>query len=222
MTRGSARLGAPVAIGLAAWLGVALSGCLESALRRSYPVKQRYALEAPRASAVRVPLPLALRVDRVDAAPLFERVGFVYRVSDAGFERDFYHEFYAPPATLVREAALRWLEAAQAFRAAGDLHPSDADWVLRGRVNRLYADLRDRSAVRGVLDIEFFLLDGRARGGPPRLVRSYAVETAASSDHPEALVAAWSQGLRQILETLETDLHQALGSAHATGEEVPR
>jgi hypothetical protein len=192
-------------------------GCL----KRSYPEKQRYVFEV-----VREPLPSVtsppvttegayeesvgagvLRIDRMRISPLFERKGFVYRTADDRFETDFYHEFFAAPALLLRKATGAWLTSASIFSSViGARDPAQADWRLEGRVGELYADLRDASAPRAVMQVEFSVLAARTPKLDVVFQRRYEVEIPAESRAPGAIMAAWNRALAQILGRFEADL----------------
>lgn len=144
-----------------------------------------------------------LRVGRVRVAPLFERKGFVYRTHEQRYVHDFYHRFYAPPGVVVQEALADWLRASGRYAAVLDPgEAGSADVLLEGRVEELYADLRDEPRVR--LALELTLLDARSLG--VRLQRRYAAWRPASGPGPEALAAAWTRALVAVLGDLESDL----------------
>lgn len=194
-------------------------------LKRSYPEKQRYVFEV-----ARLPLPSVtsspeitegeqegstsvgvLRLDRMRVSPLFERKGFVYRTADDRFEADFYHEFFAAPAVLLRKATGAWLTSASIFSSViGARDPAQADWLLEGRVGELYADLRDPAAPQAVMQIEFSVLTAQAPKLDVVFQRRYGVEIPAESREPGAILEAWNQALAQILSQFEEDLRNEL------------
>jgi cholesterol transport system auxiliary component len=188
---------------------VFLSGCLS----RSYPEKQRFILEpqreslppvgaAPESSAAAE----TLRVDRVRVDPLFERKGFVYRVSEETLTSDFYNEFFGPPGTVIRKSIARWLSESTLFGNVLDPStPGEADWLLEGDVTLLYADLRSESKPKAVLEIQFSLLDV-APSYEVVFEKRYSVTTDAESTTARAITNAWSKSLAEILSGLEADL----------------
>jgi len=173
-------------------------------LGQTPPPPVQYVLRPERTAPSAIPGSQVLRVGQVRAAPLFERQGFLYRTDPERYVRDFYHRFYAPPGVVVQEAATEWLRASGLFAAVLDPGQSGvADWILEGRVERLYADRR-RDPPEAVLEVEFTLLDADGLG--LLLQRRYgAVEPAAAGD-PAGLAAAWSRALGRVLAGLEADL----------------
>jgi uncharacterized lipoprotein YmbA len=153
-----------------------------------------------------------LRIEPVRVAPLFERTGFVYRTGERAFETDFYARFAAPPGVLVRDALAEWLAGARLFadvQRGGDR--SRARWWLEGRVEALYADLRDPAAPTAVVELELALVDARSPALATRLRERYRAEVPTSAD-PAALAEAWSQGLAQAFAELEDDLRGVLAA----------
>jgi cholesterol transport system auxiliary component len=179
-------------------------GCLS----QKPPEKQRFVFdarrEAPAASKKGVGV---LRVDRIRVTPLFERKGFVYRTAESSFQNDFYNEFFAPPGVLLRQATLEWLSQASAFASVSDsTHPGDATWLLEGQVDNLYGDLRDPSAPRAVMEIEFTLLYAKSLN--VRFRKTYAASVAVDDGSAPAIMAGWNEALAQILAELEVDLRE--------------
>ncbi len=194
-----------VALGCAALLG---TGCLS----KSFPEKRRFQWTPERSGEALAACECSLRIERVRVARAFERRRFVYRTGEGTFEEDFYNEFYSPPGMEVRKAAGHWLDDSGAFaRILGATDVARADWLLQGRVNELYADVREREA-RAVLEVEFTLLDAR----PNRPVEAFRKRYGAASPterSADGIHAAWGRGLEQILAELEQDLRVHLAGA---------
>jgi len=203
---------------LGAFLLLALSagpGCT-GWLGQSPPPPVQYVLRPERTAPPASPGSRVLRVGQVRAAPLFERQGFLYRTDPERYVRDFYHRFYAPPGVVIQEAATEWLRASGLFAAVLDPGQSGvADWILEGRVERLYADRR-RDPPEAVLEVQVTLLD--ADELELLLQRRYAAVEPAPAGDPAGLAAAWSRALGRVLAELEADLAGVLSG----GERPPR
>jgi cholesterol transport system auxiliary component len=131
----------------------------------------------------------------------------VYRTSDAGYEADFYRAFFTPPASQVTEIARRWTSAAGLFGhvvEAASVAPETH--VLEGNLAALYADLRGE-VPKAVVELQLTLLSA---SGEIRLHRAHKREVAAASTSADALIAAWNQGLAEILAEAEKDLAKAV------------
>jgi ABC-type uncharacterized transport system auxiliary subunit len=169
------------------------------------------AVAADAGSQVERPGGGVLRVHRIRAAPLFERKSFVYRTDTETYVNDFYNEFYAPPGMLVREAVEEWFDRLSVFSAV--ISPGggpDPDWLLEGRIEKLYADLRNGNAPGAVLEIEFSLVDTESSRPEIAFQNTYSVTTEASNRSATAIAAAWSESLTQILAEFEADLRALL------------
>lgn len=180
------------------------AGCFD--MKAPAAERRFYALAVARPEpAKEAPAGTVLRVRRFQVSRAFEGVEFVYRSSDAGYESDFYHAFFTPPGSQVTEAARRWIASAGLFGhviEAASVAPETH--VLEGNVAALYADLRGKP--RAVVELQLTLLTA---AGEIRLHRSQKRELEAASSAPDALIAAWSRGLAELLAAAESDLAKA-------------
>lgn len=189
-----------------------VSGC---SLKKAYPAKSVFALEAARGGpADRSSSAVVLRVRPFTAvAPFDERV-FHYRVGDLRFESDFYSEFLVSPRALISDQTRLWLQRAGLLRAV--LEPAsraEATHSLEGSVTALHADYRDTTAPKAVLEIRFLLLKETPASPAILLDKTYRQEVLLENRQPATLAAGWSEGLKQILTTLEQDLGVKVPSA---------
>jgi uncharacterized lipoprotein YmbA len=204
-------------VGAAVTLCVMMAGCLS----KKYPVKQRHVMRIQRAGASTPASLGVLRVGRMRVSPLFERKGFVYRTGDTTFEQDFYNEFFVPPGVLLRKATLDWMGASSLFSSVIDAaDAATANWLLQGRMEKLYGDFRDGDAPRAVLAIEFTLLDLASPQHDVALRKTYAREVEAAVASPAAVMAAWNQALSQILAELEADLRREALASSTAGDDT--
>jgi ABC-type uncharacterized transport system auxiliary subunit len=191
-------------------------GCLS----KSYPERQRFVLDAGRSELPAVEAAAAaqavkgrsqepgagsLRVGQIRVSPLFERKRFVYRTGESTLEEDFYNEFYAPPAQILREATFDWMSTSPLFQVVVEDAPyAAADWLLEGRVERLYADLRSEIAPQSVMVIEFSLL--RTRTNEAAFSKRYVAATEIPRRDPSSVVSGWNESLARILSEFEADM----------------
>lgn len=204
-------------LGSALLASVVFLGCLGG---QAAPHKQRYVLDI---SPVRVSDPGArgvVQVNRVRVAPLFERKGLVYRTGEDRYEADFYHEFYAPPGELIREAVGQWLLRSGVFsEVVAPTMRADPDWWLEGRVTKLYADVRRAGAPEAVLEIGWTLLDARSIDSQTVFDRSYSAVVALSDREPATVMDGLRRALAHSLERLNEDLARTLDERRAPIEE---
>lgn len=208
----------PLSAALCATLAILASGCVT--LSRPLPQKTRYLLEPRRGSIAPEATPAsdgrargAIFVDPVHVNPLFDHKGFLYRVGENEYERDFYHELWVSPGVLVRQATIEWLRESPALRSGlEERRRSVARWRLGGRVDRLYADLRAANAPLAVIEVSFDLVDARAETSTEDSASRwrYRAQIPAHDTSPAALARAWNDALSRILTDLESDLARAL------------
>ncbi len=187
-------------------------GCVGAALERPAPPRIRFLLAATPSASHEATLPASLWVDRVRVSPMFSGTGFVYRTGDSIYGSDFLHEFFAPPGDVLREAMIEWLRASEGFASVERSLDSDPEYRLESDVDRFYADLRDPSEPRVVLEGRFRLLDLRGVRPARRLDLPLAEQEPAADRSPQALVEAWNRLLTRMLERLDRELRSVVAS----------
>jgi len=182
------------------------SACVS--LERSYPDKRYFVIEtrenAKRASTEGQQI---LLMPNLHISPRYADRSFVYRISEAGFESDFYNQFLSSPATMISEEVRKGLAASRLFKfVLGPSSSLPAHYVLEGSVNALYGDFRNGDRTGAFLEIEFFLHNE----GPPNIgilmQKRYTKSVVLNEKSPDALVKGWSQALEGIVAMLITDL----------------
>jgi cholesterol transport system auxiliary component len=190
-------------------LGVALFGCVS--LDRSYPEKHYFVLEANKnGKPLDSPANVVVEVADMQISPRYEGQSFVYRISDGGYEADFYNQFLIPPAALVTEEV--WRGLAQAGISQYVINSSSqiqATYRLDGTINAIYGDFRSTNTSRAVLEIEFFLTKPAPEAAQVVMVKRYTKSVQLSGRTPEALVKGWNAALEEILSDLVADLKAA-------------
>jgi ABC-type uncharacterized transport system auxiliary subunit len=146
------------------------------------------------------------------AGPGLDGPGLVYRVAEARYESDFYHEFFVPPSDFVTTALRRWMADAGLFQAVvepGAL--TETDYVIDGCVSRLLGDYRDRPEAQ--LELQIFLTHFGEKGPEIAFHREYTEIEPLREKDPEELVAAFRRALARILSRCESDLRTLLAEA---------
>ena len=184
-------------------------GCVS--LDRSYPEKHYFVLEINRdAKPLDDPLNGIVEVADIRISPRYEGQSFIYRISDGGYESDFYNQFLISPAAIVTEEVRRGL--AQSGISQYVINSSDQiqpTYRLDGTVNAIYGDFRNATAARAVLEMEFFLTKPAPGATQVLMVKRYSKSVPLSGRTPEALVRGWDQALEEILSSLVADLKAA-------------
>ena len=189
----------------AALLAMLGNGCVS--LERNYPDKHFYALEVRPATSGEVVRDEILQVSPLRISPRYQDRSFVYRISDGGYETDFYHQFIAPPAGLISEEIRKGLINTQLFKYVISASNSQApSYVLEGAVNGIYGDFRNLNTPAAVIDLEFFLTSDLPAKPGILLQKRYVRAVPVSSRSPEALVKSWDRALEEILTALTADL----------------
>ena len=184
-------------------------GCVS--LSKSYPEKHYYALEVTRQGEALTPVSqTVLKIRKFRASPSFEGKEFVYRISDARYEADFYNEWFASPNAMLTQQVLNWLTMAGPFQYVMDSSgPLAATHILEGSVTALYGDYRATPS-KAVLGLQFFLIHEASSPADIVLHQEYRKEVELTAKSPEALVNGWNAALRLILTALDDDLKRTL------------
>src|SRR5262245_20700482 len=139
------------------FLSVFCSACVS--LERGYPEIRYFVVSVP--DSVNRSNPAGERVltmANLRVSPRYADKNFVYRVSESGYEADFYNQFLIAPDLLFGEEVRKGLAATQLFKyVVGPTSQQRANYFLEGSINALYGDFRNLSAPAAVLELEFFL-----------------------------------------------------------------
>jgi len=187
-------------------LGAVLSGCVS--LDRSYPEKHYFVLEVGGSvKPLAAPANVIVEVADMQISPRYEGQSFNYRISDGGYESDFYNQFLIPPAALVTEEIRRGLaQAGISQYVIGSSSQIQPTYQLDGTINALYGDFRNANAAKAVMEIEFFLTKPASGAAQVVMVKRYSKSVPLSGRTPEALVKGWNEALEEILSDLVADL----------------
>jgi len=190
-------------------LSAVLSGCVS--LDRTYPEKHYFVLEVNRnTKPLDTPANLIVEVVDLQISPRYEGQSFNYRISDGGYESDFYNQFLIPPAALVTEEVRRGLaQAGISQYVINSSNQMQTTYRLDGTIDAIYGDFRTGNTARAVLEIEFFLTKPAPEAAQVVMVKRYTKSAQLSGRTPEALVKGWNAALEEILSDLVADLKAA-------------
>jgi len=181
-------------------------GCVS--LERSYPDKRYFAMaiseSANRSNSAGDRI---LSVSNLRISPRYADKNFVYRISEAGYEADFYNQFLTSPDLMIGEEVRRGLAASQLFKyVVGPSNQLQPNYVLEGSINALYGDFRDAKMAAAFLEIEFFVHNEDAANPGIVMQKRYVKSVPLSERSPEALVKGWNDALNEIVAALVADL----------------
>ncbi len=158
-----------------------------------------------------------LSLRRVAVSPLFEGQSFVYRTGQDSYERDPYASFFVVPARMFEECLRHELRGGGAFAQVAEpgsaLTPSHSAEV---NVSDLYGDFRNPAHPAAVLRLRILLFHAASRSGDLLWEKEFSARIPFATRTPAALVAAWNQGLRQIMSRLDADLKAAMATLPAS------
>jgi cholesterol transport system auxiliary component len=183
-------------------------GC--AAVTREAPVRQTFLLAPKLPPASSQSQPAALRVGVVSVAAPYRGKAFVYRLGDLRFETDFYVEFLVPPAAMLTEQTARALASAKPFaRIAGPGASADAEWVLDGFADALYADTRNANKPVAEMSITYYLTPAGGIEQTPVWTHEYRRDAPMRDTSPAAYADALNVAFGEIVAELAQDLARA-------------
>jgi cholesterol transport system auxiliary component len=187
-------------------LFISCYGCVS--LERSYPEKRYFVLEASESVIPANPGgDRILSVSNLRVSPRYADRSFVYRISEAGYETDFYNQFLTATDVMIGEEVRRGLGASRVFKyVVGPSNQLQPNYVLEGSVNAIYGDFRNLDAPAALLEIEFFLHNEDLANPGIIMQKRYVKSVAINARSPEALVKGWDAALNEILAALIADL----------------
>jgi len=186
---------------------IMLTGCG----RTSYS-KRTYILDAARQPEPGQAESLAtLDVRRFTIDSVFADKGFIYRRGEHEYESDFYNQFLISPAVIVSETTRHWLcRSGVCERVLVPGSQIESTHTLEANITALYADVRDKSSPRAVMELHAFLIANNPTTESVLLGKTYRASCPLQSNTPDALVEALDKCLVEILTNLEKDLRKAL------------
>ena len=190
---------------------LASTGCLF----RPVMVPQSFSIDPPAPQSTGSPGGVRLALARVEVAPPYSGMAFVYRTGEHGLGRDPYARFAAPPAWLLTSAIRGYLMNADFVRdvvAPGAGAGSQA--VVEVAVSKLEGELRPGGS-SAVLTLRFrvFSDPGRAAGPSEILLKTYSKTIPISRSTAKEVVNGWNRGLAEIMAELQDDLRASLATA---------
>ena len=187
------------------------TGCLS----RPAMVSQSFSIDPPAPQSTGSPGGVVLALARVDVAPPYSGMSFVYRTGEHGLGRDPYARFAAPPAWLLTAAIRGYLMNADFVRdvvAPGTGTRSQA--TVEVAVSKLEGELRPggSSAVL-TLRLRVFSDPGGTDGPSEILLKTYSKTIPISRSTAKDVVNGWHQGLAEIMAEFQADLRGFLAAA---------
>ncbi|MDX1961091.1 MAG: hypothetical protein SFU98_21155 [Leptospiraceae bacterium] len=180
--------------------------CFNALSKQEYPKKRYFVLEANEKERPKFSNKLGgLKINKFKISPFYDSKLFVYRLTSANYDTDYYNEFMVFPAINVTEIISKWIFDS----GIAENQPFSAEEIpfqLTGSVNSLYGDFRDKKNSFAVLEIEIFLQS--AKDKKIVLKKSYKLEKKLKDQTPEELVKGWNSGLTEILLELSSDLNK--------------
>ncbi len=129
----------------------------------------------------------------------------VFRIGENEYQSQKNHLFFSEPQTMFTEQLKRWLQKSGQFSQVTTDESVAADMVLESAVTALYGDKREQFSPQAVLEMQFFLMDGKQETSQALFQTGLKVEVDVEKTTAENVVKGWKQGLEQLLATLEDD-----------------
>lgn len=189
------------------FLSCSLCGCINIKLPSNDFVQKRYSLTIalPKQNAIK-PNSGNLEVYYPKIDPKFSGQSFVYKLNNYNYITDAYNIFLDLPTNEIQQITINYLQKVGKFKyVAAEVYPAKTNFFLKIFINKLYADYTNRNIPKGVIAINFTLFDIQNKN-QILLSKNYQSLVNLKEKSSIALVNAWSVGLNQILQHLNSDL----------------
>lgn len=195
-------------------LTLLISGCLS--IKHPYQKIDYYTLEydSPPMTHLET-LPLVLRVERFQVAPVYDTSRIIYR--EKPFTRDAYryHMWRSNPGNLVSYFLIRDLRQSEAFKSVITRNGSlISTHVIEGAVDEFY-EHDGKNLWEAVLAVSITLM---AKNEPDvskkiLLQKKYSTRETCRHKNPQALAEAMSNAMAKLSASIITEVYQALANA---------
>ena len=185
---------------------VFLTGC---GIKNDYTKKQMFRLyadaNAPADESNRsTGVPLVVK--RLDIAPEFSGVGFVYRVGQSRFTQDYYNNYMTSPARMISDVMFEALVKSPQFTPAPSNRVPENVYQLWGKITSLYCDRRNASNVSAVVTMALNLDRLNKAGFTKVLSKTYSRQIPLGNDtSPQGYVTALNRGLGDVVKDILSD-----------------
>lgn len=186
------------------------SGC--GLHKGSPPPTARYHLDYPPPAAdFASPLPVVLRVDPFQPTCLYSRQGIVFRDSSCSTSRYIYHEWIAPPDTMIPNLLARDLRRAGIAQAVFLNGGERATHRLVGNIEAFYELDREKQWT-AVAVIAITLIDLEKKGTAEQICfqKTYESRQPCTEKTPRAYVKAAGKAMAKISSRIAADIYQTL------------
>ncbi len=181
---------------------------LASCFSVKYPEQQTYMLNIamPQQEKITTKHNL-LMIATPTIAAQFQNNTFVYRTSAIHYLTDYYNAFFIPPNLQIKQLITEYLSHAGLFQqVVGQSNIMRADLILQTEITALYADYRNSNYPKGVIAMQFMLLNKEAKKSEILFNTTFSETIPLQQKDSQSLVLAWNQGLQKILKQLTVKL----------------
>jgi cholesterol transport system auxiliary component len=169
--------------------------------------KQSFAFSLPSDPTITNTSDRIVALSRVSISPTFQSRSLTYRTGDNSYEQDPYAGFLIPPERALAESIRASMRASGVFGRV--VEPGSGiipTVIVEASINELYGDFRQASRPVGTMGIHILCYEVRDGGLQHIVFDKYCLqETALARKTPSALVAAWDEDLREIMNQINSE-----------------
>ena len=182
---------------------IGLTGCFRSGSKHS--IRDYYLLEVARSEpASSKSFDKSLIVSKFDVAAGFDNSSLMYRNDKGKFETDYYRRFISGKGQMLNSITTNWFADSGLFKFAAQSGAGIAgDYVMRGLVEQMYADMQVLEEAKAVLVVKVFVSDF---SGNVVFFNRYTTTAPIPAATADAVVIATNHTIEDFLTQLEADL----------------
>ena len=148
-----------------------------------------------------------LRLLPVRVTSQFRGEEIVFRVGEDEYQAQENELFFSTPEEMFTDQFRRWLEKTGLFTQIVMDDSVAADYVMEAAVTALYGDKRERQLPQSVLEMQFFLMDGKSSTPRALFQTGLRAEVEITETTAAETVKGWRFALEELFSTVEADLN---------------
>jgi len=151
-------------------------------------------------------------LSRVSISPIFQSRSFTYRIGENSYEQDPYAGFLVPPERALAESIRAWMRLGATYGRVVD--PGSGitpNMVVEVSITELYGDFRTPAQPTAAMGLRMMCYEIQD-GAPRRIVLDKVCSHATPLERktPGALMAAWDEDLREIMNEINSECAKAI------------
>lgn len=188
--------------------GICCAGLLCGCVAVKHIDRQQYLFDIKTSPVTKTIAPIFnLKIHNTTAIAPADQISFLYRITANEYRTDYYHSFLIAPTQQLTTHLASFIYATKHLRLAPD---NNSKYNLYPKLTKLYADYRDTSNPKAVIATHILLTKDAKGDRRVLLDKIYNYAIPIQKKNSESLIAAWNEGITQMLLLASRDIESVL------------